>query len=56
MKNNKYRIVKIGFGYYVQRYTVHSFDGILDYMWKDCARFDDDESAKKYLDYLVKKT
>ena len=56
MKNNKYRIVKIGYGYYVQKYTVHSFDGILDYMWKDCARFDDEESAKKYFDYLVKKT
>jgi hypothetical protein len=25
-------------------------------MWKDCARFDDEESAKKYFDYLVKKT
>ena len=56
MKNNKYRLVKIGYGYYVQKYTVHNFDGILDYMWKDCARFDDEESAKKYLDCLVKKT
>lgn len=45
----KYRIQKIGFGYYVQRYGIVNFDGILDYDWKDCARFDDEESAKEYI-------
>lgn len=45
----KYRIEKIGFSYYVQRYGVVNFDGVLDYDWKNCARFDDEESARKYI-------
>ena len=46
----KYRIEKIGFGYYVQRYGIVNYDGIMDYGWKDCARFDDEDSAKKYIE------
>lgn len=45
----KYRIVKIGFGYYVQKYGLVYFDGVIDYDWKDCARFDNEESAKEYI-------
>lgn len=47
---DKYRIEKIGFGYYVQKYAVVNFDGILDHDWKDVARFDDEESAEKYIE------
>lgn len=46
---NKYRINKVGFGYYVQKYGTVNYDGILDYDWKDCARFDDEESAIEYI-------
>ena len=46
----KLRIKKIGFSYYVQRYGIVNYDGILDYDWKDEARFDDEESAQKYID------
>lgn len=45
----KYRIQKIGFSYYVQQYGVINLDGILDHDWKDCARFDNEESAKEYI-------
>jgi hypothetical protein len=49
---NKYRIEKIGFGYYVQEYCVVNFDGILDHDWKDVARFDDEERAREYIRML----
>ena len=52
---DKYRIVQIGFSYYVQRYGVVNLDGILDYDWKDCVRFDNEESAKEYIKLLNKK-
>lgn len=45
----KYRIVKVGFSYYVQRYGIVNFDGILDYDWKDCAKFDNETDAEKYV-------
>jgi len=48
----EYRIKKIGFSYYVQKYGIVNFDGILDYDWKDLARFDDEESAKTYIEEI----
>lgn len=45
---NKYRVEKIGFGYYLQQYGAINYDGIPDYGWKDVARFDSEESAKEY--------
>lgn len=47
---SKYRIAKIGFSYYVQRYSIVNYDGILDYDWKDCARFDNEDDARKYIE------
>ena len=49
-----YRIIKKGYGYYIQHYWVVNFDGMRDYMWKDYARFDDEESAKKCLERIMK--
>lgn len=51
---DKYRIEKIGCSYYVQHYSIVNFDGILDYDWKDCARFEDEKSAKDYIKRSVK--
>jgi hypothetical protein len=48
----KYRIEKIGFGYYVQYYGIVNYDGILDYAWKDVRRFDTYEEAKKYIELM----
>lgn len=48
----QYRIEKIGPGYYVQRYGLVMLDGCPDYMWKDIARFDDEESAREYINNL----
>jgi hypothetical protein len=50
-----YRIIKMGCSYYIQHYWVVNLDGMRDYMWKDYARFDDEESAKAYLECLTNK-
>lgn len=45
----RYRVVKVGYSFYVQRYGMVNYDGILDYDWKDYARFDDEESARAFI-------
>ena len=45
----KYRVEKIGFGFYVQRFGLVMLDGCPDYMWKDVARFDTEEEAQNYI-------
>lgn len=45
----KYRVIKTGFSYYVQYYGIVNYDGILDYDWKDVARFDDEQCAMEYI-------
>lgn len=47
----KFRICKIGCGYYVQKYGVVYLDGVLEHDWKNCARFDDLETAEEYLEW-----
>lgn len=49
---SRYRIVRVGYSFYVQRYGMVNFDGILDYDWKDLARFDDEESAIAYMNMM----
>ena len=49
-----YRIIKKGYGYYIQHYWVVNLDGFRDYDWKDYARFDDEESAKECLERMMK--
>lgn len=44
-----YRMKKMGFSYFVERYGIIDYDGIKDYGWSDCARFDDEESANAYI-------
>ena len=53
-KAGDYRIIKKGFSYYIQHYWVVNFDGFPDYMWKDYASFDDEESAKECLERILK--
>ena len=48
----RYRVVKVGYSFYVQRYGIVNYDGIRDYDWKDCARFDDEESAIAYMNMM----
>ena len=48
----RYRVVKVGYSFYVQRYGMVNYDGILDYDWKDYARFDDEESAIAYMNMM----
>lgn len=45
----RYRIQKIGFGFYVQRYSKVMLDGIPDYIWKDLKRFDTKAEALSYI-------
>lgn len=46
--------MKVGYSFYVQRYGMVNYDGILDYDWKDLARFDDEESARAYAERMEK--
>lgn len=44
-----YRIEKVGFSYFVQKYGVVNYDGIRDYNWKDVKRCDSLEEAEEYV-------
>lgn len=48
----KYRIMKIGFSYEVQRYGLVMLDGCPDYDWKTVATKDTEEEAQTMLDHL----
>ena len=49
---SRYRVVKVGYSFYVQRYGIVNYDGIRDYDWKDYARFDDEESALEFIERI----
>lgn len=34
----KYRVIKIGYSYYIQRWGAVCLDGMMDHDWKDCFR------------------
>ena len=48
----RYRIIKIGFSYEVQRYGLVMLDGCPDYDWKAVATRDTEEEAKAVLDSM----
>lgn len=61
----RYRVVKVGYSFYVQRYGLVNYHGILDFDvvnnygildfdWRTCARFDDEESALAYVERMEK--
>ena len=50
----EYRVVKVGYSFYVQRYCVVNYHGILNFDWKTCARFNDEESARAYVERMEK--
>jgi hypothetical protein len=51
---SKYRIVKMGFSYFVEIYSMVNYDGIYDYGWKEIARFDTEEEAQDYIRVMSK--